>query len=82
MWLLDKDGKTAHEQVVEVGEWLGNDWFIPQGLSAGDRVIVDGAIRVAAGVPVKVTGEASDAASNPAAASAPAVAVKPSSQPM
>ncbi|WP_244816530.1 efflux RND transporter periplasmic adaptor subunit [Caballeronia sp. Lep1P3] len=82
VWLLDKDGKTAHEQVVEVGEWLGNDWFIPQGLSAGDRVIVDGAIRVAAGVPVKVTGEASDAASNPAAASAPAVAVKPSSQPM
>jgi membrane fusion protein, multidrug efflux system len=58
VWLLDKDGKTPHEQVVEVGDWLGENWFISDGLRAGDRVIVDGALRVANGVPVKVTGDA------------------------
>jgi membrane fusion protein, multidrug efflux system len=58
VWLLDKDGKTPHEQVVEVGDWLGDNWFISDGLRPGDRVIVDGALRVANGVPVKVTGDA------------------------
>jgi membrane fusion protein, multidrug efflux system len=58
VWLLDKDGKTPHEQVVEVGDWLGDNWFISQGLQPGDRVIVDGSLRVANGVPVKVTGDA------------------------
>jgi membrane fusion protein, multidrug efflux system len=57
VWLLDKDGKTPHEQVVEVGDWLGDNWFISDGLHAGDRVIVDGAVRVANGVTVKVSGE-------------------------
>lgn len=57
VWLLDKDGKTPHEQVVEVGDWLGDNWFISDGLHAGDRVIVDGAVRVANGVAVKVSSD-------------------------
>jgi membrane fusion protein (multidrug efflux system) len=60
VWLIDKDSK-AHPQVVEVGDWSGDNWFILQGLKAGDRVVVDGAIRVSPGAQLKVT-EASAAA--------------------
>jgi membrane fusion protein (multidrug efflux system) len=62
VWLLDKDGKQAREQVVEVGDWLGDNWFISEGLRPGDRVIVDNALRVSAGVPLKVKGETAAAA--------------------
>lgn len=53
VWVIDKDGK-ARERAVEVGEWHGDDWFITKGLLAGERVVVDGAMRVAAGVPLKI----------------------------
>jgi membrane fusion protein (multidrug efflux system) len=53
VWVIDKDGK-ARERAVEVGEWHGDDWFINQGLLAGERVVVDGAIRVAPGGALKV----------------------------
>jgi membrane fusion protein (multidrug efflux system) len=53
VWVIGKDGK-AQERVVEVGDWYGDEWFIRQGLHAGERVVVDGAIRVASGVPLKV----------------------------
>ena len=53
VWVIDKEGK-ARERVVEVGDWHGDDWFINQGLRPGERVVVDGAIRVASGVPLKI----------------------------
>ncbi|MEN3366612.1 MAG: rane fusion protein multidrug efflux system, partial [Burkholderiales bacterium] len=53
VWVIDKDGK-ARERVVEVGEWQGDDWFINQGLRPGERVVVDGAIRVSPDVALKV----------------------------
>ncbi|CAE6818060.1 efflux RND transporter periplasmic adaptor subunit [Paraburkholderia haematera] len=53
VWVVDNDSK-AHQRVVEVGEWHGDDWFITQGLQPGERVVVDGAIRVAADVPLKI----------------------------
>ncbi|WP_062635718.1 efflux RND transporter periplasmic adaptor subunit [Caballeronia arationis] len=74
VWLVDKDGKAAKEQVVEVGDWYGDNWFVTAGLRAGDRVVVDGAIRVAQGLPIKVTGDAalappaSDAIARPSGA--------------
>ena len=45
VWVVDNDSK-AHQRVVEVGEWHGDDWFITDGLKAGERIVVDGAIRV------------------------------------
>ncbi len=54
VWVVDKDGK-AQQRVVEVGSWLGDDWFITDGLKAGERVIVDGAIRVAPNAQLKVS---------------------------
>jgi membrane fusion protein, multidrug efflux system len=77
VWLLDKDGTTPHQQVVEVGDWLGDNWFISQGLRPGDRIVVDGALRVANGVPVKVTGDAQSSAP----ASGAEVTIKPAEQP-
>lgn len=39
---------------VTVGEWVGQDWIIKEGLKAGERVIVDGFMKLAPGMPVKL----------------------------
>jgi len=44
----------AEARPVVVGEWLGSDWIIKQGLKAGDKVIVDGFMKLGPGMPVKV----------------------------
>lgn len=49
----DKD--HAELRPVLVGDWIGEDWLITQGLEAGDRVIVEGFQKLAPGSPVKVT---------------------------
>ncbi len=54
VWVVNKDGK-AEQRPVEVGDWYGDSWFIAQGLSAGDQVVVDGGLRLAADAPVKAT---------------------------
>jgi membrane fusion protein (multidrug efflux system) len=38
---------------VEVGDWTGDSWVINKGLQAGDRVIVDGVVKIGPGAPVK-----------------------------
>lgn len=53
VWTVTKDGK-AEQRAVAASEWHGDNWFIDQGLRAGERIVVDGAIRVAAGAPLKV----------------------------
>jgi membrane fusion protein, multidrug efflux system len=52
VWVVDKEGRAELRPVV-VGDWHGDDWFISQGLNAGDRVVVDGASTLQAGLPVK-----------------------------
>lgn len=54
VWIVGDDGKTRF-QPVQVGAWLGDEWFINKGLKAGDTVIVDGALKVRAGIPVAAT---------------------------
>ncbi|CAB3762398.1 efflux RND transporter periplasmic adaptor subunit [Paraburkholderia humisilvae] len=74
VWVLDKESKP-HQRVVEVGDWHGDDWFITQGLQTGERVIVDGAIRVNTDSQIKVVGTAAPGGSaDKPAASAPASA--------
>jgi membrane fusion protein, multidrug efflux system len=51
--VVDKDSK-AQIRPVQVGTWQGNNWFIDQGLSAGDVLVTDGVTRLAPGMPVKV----------------------------
>jgi len=53
VWVINKEGK-AEERPVEVGPWHGDEWFINSGLAAGDTVVVEGAMRVAPGVAVKI----------------------------
>jgi membrane fusion protein (multidrug efflux system) len=53
VWVVGNDGK-AQQRVVEVGDWHGDDWFISDGLRPGERVVVDGALRVSAAAPLKV----------------------------
>lgn len=38
---------------VTVGDWVGQDWIIKQGLKAGEQVIVDGFMKLTPGMPVK-----------------------------
>jgi membrane fusion protein (multidrug efflux system) len=54
VWVVGKDGK-AEARPVEAGDWLGDNWLVSSGLADGDRVVVDGVIRMAPGVPLKVT---------------------------
>jgi membrane fusion protein (multidrug efflux system) len=53
VWVVDKQGK-AELRPVQLGPWLEKSWIIQQGLQDGDTVVVDGALRLRAGVPVKV----------------------------
>jgi membrane fusion protein (multidrug efflux system) len=51
VWVVDKDGKVEQRPVV-VGDWLGDDWFIFEGLSSGEHVVVDGGLTLRPGVAV------------------------------
>jgi len=53
VWVIGNDGK-ARQRVVEVGDWVGDDWFISDGLKAGEQVVVDGAGRVTPTAPLRV----------------------------
>tara|TARA_R110002124_G_scaffold11952_5_gene56716 strand:+ start:4563 stop:5696 length:1134 start_codon:yes stop_codon:yes gene_type:complete len=53
VWVVD-DNEQADMRPVEVGDWHGDNWFINEGLARGDRVVVDGALRLASGVAVTV----------------------------
>jgi membrane fusion protein (multidrug efflux system) len=53
VYLLGADGK-AEARPVKVGEWAGDDWIITAGLKAGDKVIVDGVLKIGPGAPVQV----------------------------
>jgi membrane fusion protein (multidrug efflux system) len=54
VWVIDQEGK-AEFRPVAVGPWQEKDWFIEQGLNAGDTVVVNGALKLRAGVPVNIT---------------------------
>ena len=56
----------AEPRPVEAGEWAGQSWIIVSGLNPGDRVIVDGVMRLGPGAPVRIA-EAKPEAAKPAA---------------
>jgi membrane fusion protein (multidrug efflux system) len=72
VWVIGADGK-ARQRVVEVGDWIGDDWFISDGLKPGERVVVDGAGRVTPTAPLRVSAAASAGAVPTAALSGNAV---------
>ena len=62
VWVVAEDG-TAKPSPVVLGPLQGEDWILFGGLKPGDRYVVDGALRVRPGSPLRVT-EPSDAAGN------------------
>ncbi len=63
VWIVGKDGKAEQRPVV-VGDWYGEDWFIAEGLSGGEQVVVDGGLKLQPGAVVTV--KPFDAAAGPA----------------
>ena len=62
VYVVNKESRAEPRPVV-VGDWTGDAWVINSGLAAGDRVIVDGVMRIGPGAPVSVA--------DPAGANAP-----------
>ncbi len=56
LFVLDKEGK-AQLRPVKVGDWVGKDWTILEGLAQGDKVVVDNLMKLRPGAAVApVTG--------------------------
>jgi membrane fusion protein, multidrug efflux system len=53
VWLAGADGKAVARK-IQAGGWVGKDWVVPDGLQAGDRVIVDNLARLRPGTPVEI----------------------------
>jgi membrane fusion protein (multidrug efflux system) len=45
---------AAEPRPVQAGEWSENQWIITSGLKEGDRVIVDGVMKLGPGAPVRI----------------------------
>lgn len=67
VYVVSAEGK-AEARPVAVGDWHADDWVITAGLKAGEKVIVDGVMKIGPGAPVRV---AVPAASEPGTPSAP-----------
>jgi len=48
------DKSQAEPRPVQAGEWAGDRWVITAGLQGGERVIVDGVMKIGPGAPVKI----------------------------
>lgn len=53
VYIVNREGK-AEPRPVEVGDWRGDAWLINGGLQAGDKVIVDGVMKIGPGAPVRI----------------------------
>ena len=56
VYVVNAEGK-AEARPVELGEWQENDWIVTAGLAPGDKVIVDGVMKIGPGAPVRVAGQ-------------------------
>lgn len=54
VWVVGADG-TVDPRPITVGAWYGNDWFIDDGLKAGERVVVEGGMTLRPGIKVNAT---------------------------
>jgi membrane fusion protein (multidrug efflux system) len=54
VWVVNQESKVEPRPVT-VGQWYGDDWFIDEGLTAGERVVVEGAVALSPGATVQVT---------------------------
>jgi membrane fusion protein, multidrug efflux system len=64
VYVVNAENK-AEPRPVELGDWHQDDWIVTGGLAPGDKVIVDGVMKIGPGAPVRI------ADSNPPAPGAP-----------
>ena len=69
------DKGQAEPRPIEAGEWVGDAWLIHSGLKPGERVILDGVMKLGPGAPVRIA-EATKPAAKPAAQDAKPAAGK------
>lgn len=72
VYVVGADSK-AEARAVKVGDWYRDQWVVSEGLKAGERVIVDGVMKIGPGAPVTIAAPASA----PASAEKPPVPAKP-----
>lgn len=53
VYVIDKENKVERRPVT-LGDWLGSDWVVEQGIKPGDRVMVDNLQKVQPGMPVRL----------------------------
>ena len=77
VWVVDAESK-AQFRPVTVGPLSGDMWLIAEGLADGERIVVDGGLKLAPGVPVKPVEpvEPGEAAAGDAAAAGQPAATK------
>jgi membrane fusion protein (multidrug efflux system) len=51
--MMVNDQDKVEMRPVQLGTMQGNEWIVLSGLKAGDRVILDGLLKIAPGMPVK-----------------------------
>jgi membrane fusion protein (multidrug efflux system) len=51
--IVDKEGKVQ-QRMLTLDRAIGNQWLVDSGLTSGDRLIVEGGLKVKPGMPVKV----------------------------
>jgi membrane fusion protein (multidrug efflux system) len=66
VYVVDAESK-AEVRPVQVGDWVGDAWVIDSGLAPGDKVIVDGVMKIGPGAPVRVAAAGQNAPAKPAA---------------
>ena len=54
VWVIGSDSKAAPRPVT-LGPTAANNVVVSKGLSSGDRVVVEGVLKVQPGAPVKAT---------------------------
>jgi len=68
-YIVNAESK-AEPRPLEVGDWTRDGWVINSGLKPGDKVIVDGVMKIGPGAPVKIADDAAAPAA-PAGKKAP-----------
>jgi membrane fusion protein (multidrug efflux system) len=56
VYVVNAESKVE-QRPVQVGEWAGNGWIVESGLQPGERVILDGVMKIGPGAPVQVVPE-------------------------
>ena len=53
VYIVNAEGKTE-SRPVQLGDWQDDDWIVTAGVNAGDKVIVDGVMKIGPGALVRV----------------------------